>query len=140
MVFPKVPFRVFPNPKWGKKPRRNTVIRLGQSMEMVIHIMREVRKMPSTASPSWVRGAGAGNSLTAKPAAREAASQNRSFWDLVMIPSYSFFRIRKSWLSLDSWNISFCMLVSLRSPRMVRSKVTVFSGLLKWSSSMYCML
>ena len=96
VVFPKVPFRVFPNPKWGRKPSRNTVIRLGQSMEMVIHIIREVRKIPRTASPSWVRGAGAGRKRTAKPAAREAASQNMSFCDFVMAASYSFFRIWKS--------------------------------------------
>lgn len=33
VVFPKVPFRVFPKPKWGRKPKRKMVIRLGQSME-----------------------------------------------------------------------------------------------------------
>ena len=140
VVFPKVPFRVFPKPKWGRKPKRKMVIRLGQSMEMVIHIIREVRKIPSTANPSWVRGAGAGSSLTANPAARERISHNRSFCDFVMFSPYSFRRIWKSWLSLDSWNMSFCILVSLRSPKMVRSNVTVFSGLLKWSSSIYCIL
>ena len=97
VVFPRVPFRVSPKPKLGRKPRSSTVIRLGQSMEMVIHISREVRKMPSTAKPSWVRGAGAGRLRTRKPAARETTSQNVSFWDFVMaLAPYSFLRIWKS--------------------------------------------
>ena len=116
------------------------MIRLGQSMEMVIHMSRELRKMPSTASPSEVRGDGAGSRRTANPAAREITSQRQSFVDLLMAAPYSQARILKSWLSLDSWNMSFCMLVSLRLPRMVRSKVTVFSGRLKLRSCIYCML
>ena len=48
VVLPKAPRKVPANPKLGSSPRASRVIRLGQSMEMVIHMISDPRKTPST--------------------------------------------------------------------------------------------
>lgn len=41
VVLPKAPLNVSPNPKLGRKPNKSIVIRLGQSMDTVIHIISD---------------------------------------------------------------------------------------------------
>ena len=46
--FPNAPENVFPKPNAGMKPSARSVIMLGQSMEIVIHMSREPKNTPMT--------------------------------------------------------------------------------------------
>lgn len=48
VVLPNAPENVFEKPNVGRKPSAINVIMLGQSMEMVIHMIREPKNTPST--------------------------------------------------------------------------------------------
>ena len=84
--FPNAPAKVFPKPKTGRKPSARSVIMLGQSIEMVIHISREPKKTPRTPQAFGVSPHISGMKREPMISARDNTRKNVSFFILRLSP------------------------------------------------------
>ena len=80
--FPNAPAKVFPNPKTGRNPSARSVIMLGQSIEIVIHISNDPKKTPSTAQAFGVSPQNSGMKREPIISVSERTRKKLSFFNL----------------------------------------------------------